>query len=79
MSQQVVPTPTSLMVPLLEVEDIPGTTSWRVTLRGDGYGVGTTRYFDGPDYDQNKKDADRFVDGCLRAVLEANKQPIKGL
>ena len=59
-----------MMVPMLEVEDVPGTTTWRVTLRGVGYAIGITRYFDGPNA---KADADAFVMKALRVVQEADE------
>lgn len=57
------------MVPMIEVEDVPGTTSVRVTLRGTGNGVGISRYFDGP---SAQKDADAFVMKALRVVQESD-------
>lgn len=65
----------TLMLPLLEVEDIPGTTSWRVTLRdGDDLKVGNTRYFDGPNAEQ---EANEFVNQLLNVVLQANESALK--
>lgn len=64
---------TSIMLPLLEVEDVPGTTSWKVTLRDQGLKVGQTRYFDGPNAEH---DANKFVEKVLHAVQEANESAI---
>lgn len=58
-----------LMIPLIEVNDVPGTTSWCVTLRGTDKGVGISKFFDGPNA---KEDADAFVMQALRVVQEAD-------
>lgn len=59
------------MLPMLEVEDIPGTTSWRVTLRdGSDLNLGQTRYFDGPNAEQ---EANEFVNQLLNVILQANE------